>query len=266
VTVRVVRGCQTLENVSYPFLFRYVTIPIAWPVTVVFARLGFDPNQMTLIRSLVVVSALALIAHPTRVFHLVGIALMAFGLILDHVDGNLARLRDKASYFGKLFDGFVDSASEILLPLVVALHVWQNTMSVGALLAGVAASLALALTQIVMFRYGMVQKEIDLARLRQGELQSKLRPGLSRFLYNSHVTPIVNFVNTTSHNLMWDLRYGLLLVLEVVNEMTVYLYTIALSQGVLAVLFIPVRLCFAFVEYDIHRRSRTAVQQVADGN
>lgn len=241
-------------------------MPIAWPVTVVFARLGLDPNQMTLIRAIVVVSALALIAHPARLFHLAGMVLMAFGLVLDHVDGNLARLRDRASYFGKLFDGFVDSASEILLPLVVALHVWQNTMSAGALLAGIAASLALALTQIVMFRYGTVQKEIDLARLRQGELQSRPHPGLSRFLCNSRVTPIVNFVNTTGHNLVWDLRYGLLLVLEAANEVTVYLYAIALSQGVLAVLFIPVRMCFAFLEYDIHRRSRTAVQPVADGN
>tara|TARA_B100001989_G_scaffold224605_1_gene179142 strand:+ start:2213 stop:2773 length:561 start_codon:yes stop_codon:yes gene_type:complete len=48
-------------------------------------------------------------------------------LIFDYVDGQICRVTNTASYFGKFFDGLVDSIFETTFPIIIALSVYNYT-------------------------------------------------------------------------------------------------------------------------------------------
>jgi phosphatidylglycerophosphate synthase len=79
------------------------------------------PNLVTAVRALIVVMVAQLALRPLAASPVIVIALAAVALILDGVDGWLARRTNTATEFGARFDMEVDAA----LILVLALFVWQ---------------------------------------------------------------------------------------------------------------------------------------------
>ena len=98
----------------YPLaaLHSWMARPFSWAL----AGLRFSPNVVSLLSLLVSVAGLWLVA--TRQVA-VGVALVYFGLILDHADGQVARRRGMGSTWGMYLDMAIDRVVEIGLILAL---------------------------------------------------------------------------------------------------------------------------------------------------
>lgn len=261
VTIRDVRESQRTGKVILPLGFWWITRPLAWPLTVVFASAGISANQTTLLRAILSFAGLALISIPAQPYFGAGLALYLFTLILDHVDGNLCRLSNTASHFGKLFDGIIDSVSEILLPMALAASVWLAAGSQLVLVAGAVAALSLALTQLVLLRYALARRDVELASQTKADRQRTDHPDVARALAAPGVAQLAAVAELAGPNLLWDLRYAGLVAAAMAGAIGHYLWALAMAQSALLIVLVSVKLLRGYAEFDIHRYSRTAARR-----
>ncbi len=263
-SLKAIIASQNLAGQRFPWLFRYVFIPTAWPLTWVFLRFGIGPNQATFIRLAILLVSFILILWPIKDFKTLGIGLFFFSVILDNVDGCICRVTDTASYFGKFFDGLVDSMMEIPIPLVVAFGFWSNGSDAGILIAGVVASLAFTMTQITMLRYGLNKKDVMAARDQGVSLQPAYTPIGSKPKIGARGANISGALELWLPNLAFDFRYGGLLIAVIFGLVGPYLYFLAalhiLMFAVVFGIFIP----RAGREMNFRRRSKTAAAPLTD--
>ena len=110
ITLALVKRSISKENLlKQPFSRRFFFQPLADLLTPCFANAGWSPSGVTHLRG--VLSATVLLVIPFSVSPYVSpiIALIIiFLIVLDFVDGNLARINDQASYYGKYLDGYYD--------------------------------------------------------------------------------------------------------------------------------------------------------------
>lgn len=85
----------------------YVARPLSFPLTAVCLRLGVSANQATALSVLVYAAGAFLLAFGTPGAALLGALLINAWLVLDCIDGNIARYTGTASAFG----GFADAVS-----------------------------------------------------------------------------------------------------------------------------------------------------------
>src|SRR4051794_26373369 len=93
---------------------RYLYRPISFPLTVPFAMAGISANQVTISAVFVFAIAAYGLASGDPALMLAGAMIYLFFMIMDFVDGNLARVFRNATVFGKLLDGFVDALATLI--------------------------------------------------------------------------------------------------------------------------------------------------------
>jgi phosphatidylglycerophosphate synthase len=89
-------------------IFRY----LSFYLTPLFLFLNISDNQATLVRTIVGILSLFLILIGEISY---GIYIFFLGDIIDCVDGNISRINNTATYFGKFIDGYSDAVIENLL-------------------------------------------------------------------------------------------------------------------------------------------------------
>jgi hypothetical protein len=178
-------------------------------------------------------------------------------LVLDHVDGQLSRLQDRASFFGKYFDGLIDSLTEVPFPMILGIHLWQQGAAPGILVISASAALAVALIQILFLRGGLARKELDLLAAAGKPLEPAAHPVLVRRLEKWSRTR--HFIDDIMPNVAWDVRYGGFAVALVFDGVEIYLIAMAAWHLLQLALLLPSRLFQMYADTDIHRRSGTAV-------
>jgi phosphatidylglycerophosphate synthase len=83
-------------------------------------RLTMNPNAVTLARFPMLVASVAVLYRGTPALRLAGVALLAAGLLLDTVDGVVARRTGQVTLLGSMLDIAADRAYELTLWLVYA--------------------------------------------------------------------------------------------------------------------------------------------------
>ena len=252
-----VRRAQRFNGFSFPIIFNYVTRPAAWPVTVLLARLGFGPNGATLVRIAVTISAFWALLSATPTLFWLGCGLFYLSLVLDHVDGQLSRLQNRASFFGKYFDGLIDSLTEIPFPMILGVHLWQQGAAPVILVISASAALAMALIQILFLRGGLVRKELGLLAAAGKSVEPAGHPVLVQRLGKWSRTR--HLIDDIMPNVAWDVRYGAFAVALVFDGIEIYLIAMAAWHLLQLVLLLPSRIFQMYADTDIHRRSGTAV-------
>lgn len=103
------------------------------------------PNQVTL-ASLVVcaISGAMLLLGNGYLWVLAAVVVFEISFILDCADGQLARLRGRASVLGHLLDFLTDEIKAMLVYGCVSVHLWQGTGEVRFLAVGVLGMFFLA--------------------------------------------------------------------------------------------------------------------------
>jgi len=91
-----------------PLLDTYVNRTVSGRLTRVLLPYPVTPNQVTLLSLAMGLLAAWLLAQPGRSAGLAGLALFQASVILDHADGEIARLKFQFSRYGKWLDNFSD--------------------------------------------------------------------------------------------------------------------------------------------------------------
>ena len=125
VTVADVRASFNKKVVNH-FSVRWFGRPIANLMTPMFYNSGWTADGVTVLRVLLAFVALGLLMSPwTYGPHAAGL-LSVLCFIFDCLDGNLSRLHNNATFFGKFIDGIGDMVFLVLAPLATGIGIWLN--------------------------------------------------------------------------------------------------------------------------------------------
>ena len=105
--------------------------PIVDGIARVFVKLGFSPSGLTVIGVLVACVAAALIAQGMLAAG--GVVVLVAG-VFDMFDGAVARMTDRATKFGALFDSVMDRVSEAVVLLGLLWFYLEDGEQLGAML------------------------------------------------------------------------------------------------------------------------------------
>lgn len=76
----------------------------SFPITYIFINTGWTANMVSILSWILIAVASVFLSINNFWFMLVGVVLINFWLILDCVDGNIARVKKQKSYMGDFFD------------------------------------------------------------------------------------------------------------------------------------------------------------------
>ena len=119
------------------------------------------PNHITTASLLTGLSAAALFASGSRAAANWAGALSVLAALLDHADGELARLADKASAFGQTYDRIADLVTRVTLFLSIGLGLRHGTLGNWAVVCGVLSAASLVL--IFALRSDMARRDVPRA-------------------------------------------------------------------------------------------------------
>jgi len=142
------------------------------------------PNHLTSVRLLTGIAAAA--AFASGVWPNLAAILFALSNLLDHTDGELARLTGKSSRAGHLYDLASDAIVHVTLFVSIGIGLWNTGAGAWALPAGVIAGAAVA--SIFHIR--------NLIEQRYGKAETK-QPGWGGFETEDilYLLPVVTFSN-----------------------------------------------------------------------
>jgi len=106
---------------------RFAARPVAAVLLVPLAKSRITPNQITFLSLAVFVAAMAMLALQRGHFALVSAALvLELSYVLDCVDGQLARLKQKSSPVGAHLDFLMDELKAFLLVAATGVRLWRT--------------------------------------------------------------------------------------------------------------------------------------------
>lgn len=105
------------------WLTRLFYRPLARPMTKVFLRTPLSPNAISVLSLALSLGGCAIAAGPDRWMHVLGLAVLVLGGIVDCNDGEVARLRLEGSKTGAWLDAIGDDMARIALILAMGSHV-----------------------------------------------------------------------------------------------------------------------------------------------
>lgn len=236
---------------------RYVFVPAALPLTVVALALAMAPNQVTYTRLMLGLAALALIAQPAPLAFYSGLVLFLLSVVMDSVDGNIARYKDQASYYGKFLDGFIDNIGDFLFPLALSVHVYRTDGSADSIFAAAAATMAIATTFTVLNRHSMIELVFEAREGRPADRMTNVPRWLASFM-EGPIGRACQAIDIHGMNVSFDLRYAAFFVAAFDGAYREFLLFLAGLNVITAIYYIAWRMVRAYCYLNVHRRSRSA--------
>jgi len=106
---------------------RFVARPLAAVLLVPLARTPITPNQITFVSLATFVAAMVGLAlEPGHLWLIAAAVVLEFSYVLDCVDGQLARLRHRASPVGAHLDFLMDELKAFLLVAACGIRLWRT--------------------------------------------------------------------------------------------------------------------------------------------
>ena len=175
-----VAGVKASFNSKVPGSFLYVRLwrPIAYLMTPFFYNRGFSANQVTYLRMVIAIIGLALFSLIHLPYVQIIIMLIAWlCIVMDCVDGNIARLTDDASYWGKFIDGLADFTFIQLAPLAAGIaasvhYGRQDLLILGSLITTSTLLSQMARSRLSFMREWMIS---ETGPLSQEVLESRMK-------------------------------------------------------------------------------------------
>ena len=118
ITGRPIRRTTEIEEITNLYFIH----PLAGRLVPIFARLRVTPNAVSIMGMLFgILSAVAYYRYEDLRFAITGFALMIAWHVMDGADGQLARLTQTYSYFGKVLDGISDNVTFLAVYTALAI-------------------------------------------------------------------------------------------------------------------------------------------------
>lgn len=172
--------------------------PIGLFIAKICARMGISPNAVTITSIFIGVAAGVLFYYQDLWINIIGMLLLVFANSLDSADGQLARLTNQKSRFGRILDGFAGdfwfAAIHIALCLRLMDQGWSAWIWIPGVLAGVAHVFQSAMADYyrnvhLFFIKGEQGSELDNVRDLQAEFDtlSWKKNTFSKFVLNGYL-------------------------------------------------------------------------------
>jgi len=141
--VAIYRSSKKRHDINW--FTEWVARPPAAVVVYALRATPITPNQVTFVSAVIAASACAMFALlPGHAWLVAAAAVFELSFVLDCADGQLARLRKKASPLGHLLDFLMDELKAMLLYGCVTIRLWREAGDDRILLVGLGALFCLA--------------------------------------------------------------------------------------------------------------------------
>jgi phosphatidylglycerophosphate synthase len=134
------------------------------------------PNHLTTVRLVLGLGACAAYAYGGNLWFVFGSILFLVATVMDHADGELARMSGKTSRIGHLYDLFTDAAVQVLIFVAIGIGLRESWLGGAGIALGFAAGVGIALLfmacQTLEKRLGA--KQAGVPRLGNFELEDVL--------------------------------------------------------------------------------------------
>ena len=140
------------SHVRPQIFVRLFARPLAIYLTPAVYNAGVSANTVTVVRCLLNVLALAALASGSRHLILAFMVHVYLNLVLDCLDGNIARMSESVTYWGKFFDGFADRFLSLLTPAAAGFAYWHLAGDVRIVIAGFAVTLLAVYAELTKSR------------------------------------------------------------------------------------------------------------------
>ena len=220
------------------FTVRWFGRPLADAMTPLFYNGGWSADGLTYFRAGLGAWAVAILISPDYRAAVLGCTLFYLCFVLDCVDGNLARLHNSASYWGKFIDGLVDFIFILGAPSAVGISLFLSGEDVLWLAVGVGTSVASLCSQMVRSRLSFIREwminqsgPIDKAALNRGEVIARVQRWVAEIYVNgTFFAPIVLLAPDSGRKAY----LAMLLVVQFATELVWLVSTLAQGRIILA--------------------------------
>ena len=144
---------QSLIKPTDGWVSRHLNRPVSISFSRVLAHTPITPNQFTLFTGLLGILTAYLLSRGPYWGFMLGAFLFHFTSILDGVDGELARLKFKASPFGQWLDTLVDNSSYVLALIGYLIGLYNDGVTTFEKWAGISTLVFTALALGSMYYY-----------------------------------------------------------------------------------------------------------------
>ena len=226
---------QDYNKIPSKFLFKYFFIPLAWPITFLFVNLGVSPNQATLIRLVTHIIAYLFILLGN---FLLGYILIYLAIILDCVDGQIARTTNRATFFGKFFDGWLDCLFEISFIFFVSLAI--STKDENIINIALLAALMNALLWITLLRFSLNKNNGKIYKFRNIE------------------NKIFNFLDNRLLVDWFDIKYFIFPFFVFFNKEKEFIFLLLIVNSFLFLVYALQKIYIGYSVLNVHRSSSSS--------
>ena len=244
---------ESFAKARQPIGMRYIVRPLSWIFAWVVIKCGASANLVTFCRLLITALIFTgMIAWPDQLNILIVLFILV-GVLGTAVDGCVSRAKNESSYFGKYFDGFVDSITEVTFYTVLAISLSYLEVDKSLILFGVIGSLSLHVFQSGGIRHQIIEQLMIIDGHKKNELIS-----------GSFFKWIWTFIGQDAPLHLWDIRYGGFIVGLYLESLETYLIIICLLQMVHALGFVPLRLIVSYRLINKYKLSASASSLLRD--
>jgi CDP-alcohol phosphatidyltransferase-like enzyme len=192
--------------------------PVGYQIARASRRLRLHPNHVTIGSLLLGALSGHLFFYRSFTINLLGVFVFLAGDLLDSADGQLARMTNTTSKWGRILDGVADTVRFSSIYLHLALRLWLQSGQVGmillATLAGMSHRIQAALTEYYRTAYQRYTEQPCKERMDQAgqvehelsELRRKREPWSQRILLWFYI-PYLRLVEAYSPSVLPLLRH-----------------------------------------------------------
>lgn len=205
---------ETLENHTFAqIVYRKTSMYFTYP----FILMRLSPNSITNFMTLVGIVSTLFFMTGNYFYGLIGIVLWQFRMLLDFIDGNVARYWKRTSIRGIYLDTLSHSTTDPLLRIALGIGIFARTNNIIYLYMGIAISIMNLVTQVLHLTRNKIltdYKITEKSKIIQRKVSSST-PFITRLLKNTYIK-------------LFDYRFYILTLLVFIDQIRIYLiaYTI----------------------------------------
>ena len=218
---------QDYSKVPSNFLFKYLFIPLAWPLTFILINLGVSPNQATYIRIIIHLGSF-----------ITGYILIYLAIIFDCVDGQIARTKNNATYFGKFLDGWIDCIFEVSFVIFIALTISQQEE--GIINIALLASLMNALYWITLLRFSIIKEN------------------KKKYKFNKIAKQISELLDKKLLVYWFDIKYFIFPFFIIFNKEKEFIYLLLIANSIFFLVYSLQKMYIGYLVLNVHKISSTS--------
>lgn len=211
-----------------PLTIRYFARPASYYLFFLIKN-TFTANQITYFRGLLLLIALIFFLLNSNIFFVLAILLFLLNIILDCLDGHIARINNNASYFGKFLDGYIDTLWYLIIPLSGCLRLLihdsqnSNTLIIVMILASILFLTETTLRERISF-YREWIKNNKVKDLNSFFYKNKPNTFLSRSFFDLvHILSVLSiiFISSNFYFLIISILYIIISAIRIILQLLV---------------------------------------------